>query len=164
MRKDKHFKRLSTKERIRKISDLHRFPWFLLWKSTLLSHEQILRLFWISLVFSFLRDIFQGDLKGTQFPPPDLHNLATKVERCWSRIFNSKKLSILYVLRSTLCHYVNGQMITLYIFFTELEIFQNTYLEHWNLWCVRYMWLKAIFSYVGPDLESNLLQPISTYT
>ena len=38
------------------------------------------------------------------------------------------------------------------------EFFKIPYREHWNLCGVRYMRLKVVFSYVGPDLESSPLQ------
>ena len=57
-----------------------------------------------------------------------------------------------------LFQYLKGETIAFCKIFIELWNFQNPYRENWNLWGVRYIRLKVIFSYVGPDLESSLLQ------
>ena len=91
------FKRLSALERIRQISTFHRFRWFFLWASIIISHKEISHLLSSMQFFSLLARRFTRWPQNYPIYLWGLYNLSIHCRCCQNVIPCSNSLNILHI-------------------------------------------------------------------
>ena len=135
--------------------DLHWLASFFQWKSIIISNVQISHLFEAIRFFSFFSSRFLKWPRHLLICLSRLGNFAINVGRCQNTAFYSNNLNVLHAKDSSFLN-----ILTVYQFCSvkvcrsyKFSKIPPTKLR--NVQSVTCLKLKAIFSNVGPDLETN---------